>query len=64
MVHICISFLNTIDIGSDHYIIAGWWSKLPLLKMLMLYNPDIEWIWWMDSDATFTDMDFKFPFSR
>ncbi|CAM6099399.1 unnamed protein product [Calypogeia fissa] len=44
--------------------LTGWWSKLPLLKMLMLSNPNTEWIWWMDSDAAFTNLNFQLPFSR
>lgn len=42
--------------------LRGWWTKLPLLRMLMLNNPEVEWLWWMDSDAVITDMDFEIPF--
>ncbi|KAL2621258.1 hypothetical protein R1flu_001463 [Riccia fluitans] len=40
---------------------SGFWSKLPLLRILMLSHPEVEWIWWMDSDAFFTDMKFELP---
>ncbi|XP_051116766.1 probable xyloglucan 6-xylosyltransferase 5 [Andrographis paniculata] len=40
---------------------AGYWAKLPLIRRLMLSHPELEWIWWMDSDALFTDMVFELP---
>ena len=43
---------------------AGYWAKLPLLRRLMLSHPEVEWIWWMDSDAMFTDMVFEIPMSK
>ncbi|KAL7153259.1 hypothetical protein ABFS83_04G154700 [Erythranthe nasuta] len=43
---------------------AGYWSKLPLLRKLMLSHPEVEWIWWMDSDALFTDMVFEIPVKK
>ncbi|CAK9194567.1 unnamed protein product [Sphagnum troendelagicum] len=43
---------------------AGFWSKLPLIRKLMLAHPESEWIWWMDSDAMFTDMVFEIPIDR
>lgn len=43
---------------------AGFWAKLPLLRKLMLTNPEVEWIWWMDSDALFTDMSFEVPLEK
>ncbi|CAA0820857.1 Putative glycosyltransferase 3 [Striga hermonthica] len=42
----------------------GYWAKLPLIRRLMLSHPEVEWIWWMDSDALFTDMAFEIPASR
>lgn len=30
----------------------------------MLAHPETEWIRWIDSDASFTDMEFKIPFER
>ncbi|XP_072951799.1 probable glycosyltransferase 2 [Typha angustifolia] len=44
--------------------LAGYWSKLPLLRKLLVSHPEIEWIWWMDSDALFTDMAFQIPLSK
>ncbi|MQM23307.1 hypothetical protein Taro_056371 [Colocasia esculenta] len=44
--------------------LAGYWAKLPLLRRLMLSHPEVEWIWWMDSDALFTDMTFEVPLHR
>ncbi|BBN19578.1 xyloglucan 6-xylosyltransferase [Marchantia polymorpha subsp. ruderalis] len=43
---------------------SGFWAKLPLLRKLMLNHPEIEWIWWMDSDAFFTDMQFELPMDK
>ncbi|CAM6111622.1 unnamed protein product [Calypogeia fissa] len=43
---------------------SGFWAKLPLIRKLMLAHPDIEWIWWMDSDAFFTDMEFELPMEK
>ncbi|EPS66800.1 hypothetical protein M569_07974, partial [Genlisea aurea] len=43
---------------------AGYWAKLPLIRRLMLFHPEVEWIWWMDSDALFTDMSFRIPVSK
>ncbi|KAJ6868742.1 xyloglucan 6-xylosyltransferase 5 [Populus alba x Populus x berolinensis] len=44
--------------------LAGYWAKLPMIRRLMLSHPEIEWIWWMDSDAMFTDMVFEIPLSK
>ncbi|KAL6559521.1 putative xyloglucan 6-xylosyltransferase 5 [Orobanche gracilis] len=41
--------------------LSGYWAKLPLIRRLMLSHPEVEWIWWMDSDALFTDMVFEIP---
>ncbi|PQQ12440.1 galactomannan galactosyltransferase 1-like [Prunus yedoensis var. nudiflora] len=30
----------------------------------MVAHPEAEWIWWVDSDALFTDMEFKLPLDR
>ncbi|KAL2610264.1 hypothetical protein R1flu_028837 [Riccia fluitans] len=43
---------------------SGFWAKLPLLRMLLLSHPEVEWIWWMDSDAFFTDMKFELPMEK
>jgi xyloglucan 6-xylosyltransferase len=44
--------------------LAGYWAKLPMIRRLMLSHPEIEWIWWLDSDAMFTDMVFQIPLSK
>ncbi|CAM6099400.1 unnamed protein product [Calypogeia fissa] len=51
------------DAATDKNL-TGWWSKLPLVKMLMIHNPGTEWIWWLDSDALITDMDYRLDFAR
>lgn len=40
---------------------TSFWAKLPLLRKLMLAHPEVEWLWWMDSDALFTDMTREIP---
>lgn len=35
---------------------AGFWAKLPLIRKLLLSHPEVEFLWWMDSDAMFIDM--------
>ncbi|KAG0590683.1 hypothetical protein KC19_1G119100 [Ceratodon purpureus] len=42
----------------------GWWVKTFLTHMLMKEHPDIDWFWWMDSDAIFTDMTFELPLKK
>ncbi|KAL6013545.1 putative xyloglucan 6-xylosyltransferase 5 [Asimina triloba] len=44
--------------------LAGYWAKLPLIRRLMLSHPEVEWVWWMDSDALFTDMVFEIPLHK
>ncbi|GAB4846875.1 hypothetical protein Ancab_025883 [Ancistrocladus abbreviatus] len=44
-----------------------FWAKRPkpqLIKAAMLAHPEADWIFWVDSDAAFTDMDFKIPLER
>lgn len=43
---------------------SGFWAKLPLIRTLLLSHPEFEFIWWMDSDAMFTDMVFELPWER
>ncbi|CAN0838706.1 Xyloglucan 6-xylosyltransferase 1 [Linum grandiflorum] len=43
---------------------AGLWAKLPLIRKLLLSHPEIEFLWWMDSDAMFTYMTFELPWER
>lgn len=41
-----------------------FWAKLPAVRAAMVAHPEAEWIWWVDSDAAFTDMDFKLPLKK
>ncbi|XP_057772239.1 xyloglucan 6-xylosyltransferase 2-like [Salvia miltiorrhiza] len=43
---------------------AGFWAKLPLIRKLLLSHPEVEFLWWMDSDAMFTDMAYEVPWER
>ncbi|KAK6930157.1 Glycosyltransferase 34 [Dillenia turbinata] len=43
---------------------TGFWAKLPLIRKLLLSHPEVEFLWWMDSDAMFTDMAFEVPWER
>nr|GMD71269.1 glycosyltransferase 6-like [Ipomoea batatas] len=42
----------------------SFWTKIPLVRAAMLAHPETEWVLWVDSDAIFTDMDFKIPLER
>ncbi|XP_068651735.1 xyloglucan 6-xylosyltransferase 2-like [Aristolochia californica] len=44
--------------------LSGFWAKLPLIRKLLLSHPEVEFLWWMDSDAMFTDMAFELPWER
>ncbi|XP_047312577.1 glycosyltransferase 6-like [Impatiens glandulifera] len=41
-----------------------FWAKLPVVRATMVAHPEAEWIWWVDSDAVITDIDFKFPLEK
>ncbi|KAH0701769.1 hypothetical protein KY285_016047 [Solanum tuberosum] len=41
-----------------------FWAKLPAVRAAMVAHPEAEWIWWVDSDAAFTDMNFKLPLKK
>ncbi|GMJ02062.1 xylosyltransferase 1, XYG XYLOSYLTRANSFERASE 1 [Hibiscus trionum] len=43
---------------------AGFWAKLPLIRKLLVSHPEMEFLWWMDSDAMFTDMAYELPWER
>ncbi|KAH7441553.1 hypothetical protein KP509_03G043200 [Ceratopteris richardii] len=75
--HIMLKFMkNKMDYGRLHGIkvfynmahleidMVDYWSKLPLLRTLMISHPEVEWLWWMDSDAIFTDMTFEVPIAK
>lgn len=42
----------------------GFRAKSLIIRELMLSEPQLEWIWWMDSDAIFTDMSRELPLER
>ncbi|KAH8942924.1 hypothetical protein BDL97_13G021000 [Sphagnum fallax] len=74
--YLLMSIKNKIDYCRLHNIeifynmahldqeMSGFWAKLPLIRKLMLGHPEVEWIWWMDSDAMFTDMLFEVPLEK
>jgi hypothetical protein len=47
-----------------HPKMNSYWAKYPMVRAAMLAHPEVEWIWWVDSDAVFTDMEFKLPLNR
>jgi hypothetical protein len=47
-----------------HPKMFAYWAKYPVVKAAMMAHPEAEWIWWVDSDALFTDMEFKLPLER
>ncbi|KAG8063676.1 hypothetical protein GUJ93_ZPchr0003g17823 [Zizania palustris] len=54
-------FYNTALMDAE---MSGFWAKLPLLRALMGAHPEAELLWWVDSDAVFTDMLFELPWER
>jgi xyloglucan 6-xylosyltransferase len=44
--------------------LSGFWTKLPILRALMLAHPEAELLWWVDSDVVFTDMLFEPPWGK
>lgn len=54
-------FYNTVLLQPKMW---SFWAKIPAIRAAMLAHPESEWIWWVDSDAAFTDMDFKMPLGR
>ncbi|XP_047968135.1 putative glycosyltransferase 7 [Salvia hispanica] len=47
-----------------HPQMFSFWAKAAAVRAAMLAHPEAEWIWWVDSDAAFTDMDFLPPLPR
>ena len=45
-------------------LMGSYWAKLPVVRAAMLAHPEADWIWWVDSDAAFTDMAFSPPLDR
>ncbi|XP_047944960.1 putative glycosyltransferase 7 [Salvia hispanica] len=47
-----------------HPKVRSVWVKLAALRAAMVAHPQVEWLFWLDSDAVITDMDFVIPFER
>ncbi|KAL6654130.1 hypothetical protein ACP70R_007595 [Stipagrostis hirtigluma subsp. patula] len=47
-----------------HPDMKGYWAKIPIVRAAMLAHPEAEWVWWVDEDAVFTDMDFSLPLAK
>lgn len=47
-----------------HPEMPGCWAKIPLVRAAMVAHPESEWVWWVDQDAAFTDMEFRPPLHR
>ncbi|KAK1292142.1 putative glycosyltransferase 7 [Acorus calamus] len=75
--HLLLRFLkNKIDYSRIHGFqifynnalfhpkMGTFWTKLPLIRSAMIAHPESEWIYWVDSDAAFTDMEFDIPFDK
>ncbi|KAD4888282.1 hypothetical protein E3N88_20355 [Mikania micrantha] len=75
--HLLLRFLkNKVDFcriqGSDifysnvlfHPKMSTYRARIPWIRAAMLAHPEAEWIFWVDSDVVFTNMDFKLPFQR
>ncbi|KAK7330939.1 hypothetical protein VNO77_25145 [Canavalia gladiata] len=60
-IHGCEVYYNNLFL---HPKMESYWAKLPVLRSTMMAHPEVEWIWWVDADAVFTDMDFKVPLER
>ncbi|KAL6654128.1 hypothetical protein ACP70R_007593 [Stipagrostis hirtigluma subsp. patula] len=43
---------------------VAYWAKIPAVRAAMLAHPEAEWVWWVDADAVFTDMDFTLPLAK
>ncbi|MBA0827801.1 hypothetical protein Goarm_012549, partial [Gossypium armourianum] len=48
----------------DHYLLKSIKNKIDYCRKLLLSHPEIEFLWWMDSDAMFTDMAYELPWER
>lgn len=59
--HGCDVFYNNAHL---HQEMNSFWAKLPVVRAAMVAHPEAEWLWWVDSDAVITDMDFKIPLAR
>ncbi|XP_039786054.1 probable glycosyltransferase 7 [Panicum virgatum] len=43
---------------------AAYWAKIPVVRAAMLAHPEADWVWWVNADAFFTDMDFSLSLPR
>ncbi|KAM5586643.1 glycosyltransferase 6-like [Rosa sericea] len=59
--HGCEVFYNNVLLDPKG---TGFWAKYPILRAAMVAHPEAEWIYWVDSDAIFTDMEFKVPLEK
>ncbi|KAG6404423.1 hypothetical protein SASPL_136670 [Salvia splendens] len=46
------------------FLVRSVWVKLAALRAAMVAHPQVEWLFWLDSDTVITDMDFVIPFER
>ncbi|XP_057796776.1 putative glycosyltransferase 7 [Salvia miltiorrhiza] len=60
-IHGCNIFYNNALL---HPKMRSAWAKTPAVRAAMVAHPEAEWLFWADSDAIFTDMDFEIPFER
>lgn len=60
-IHGCDVFYNNVLLQPEMFT---FWAKYPAIRAAMVAHPEAEWIWWVDSDAAITDMDFKLPLDR
>ncbi|XP_060188939.1 putative glycosyltransferase 7 [Lycium barbarum] len=60
-IHGCDIFYNNVLLQPKMFF---FWAKLPAVRAAMVAHPEAEWIWWVDSDAAFTDMDFELPLQK
>ncbi|KAJ0961409.1 hypothetical protein J5N97_000364 [Dioscorea zingiberensis] len=47
-----------------HPRMTTYWAKIPLIRAAMIAHPEAEWLWWVDSDAAITDMEFSLPLDK
>ncbi|KAK9678455.1 hypothetical protein RND81_11G212700 [Saponaria officinalis] len=60
-IHGCDVFYNNALLDQG---MSGYWAKYPVIRAAMMAHPEAEWIWWIDSDAIITDMDFNIPLEK
>lgn len=54
-------FYNTALLQPEMF---SFWAKIPVVRAAMVAHPEAEWIWWVDSDACITDMEFELPLEK